>query len=63
MSKETWFTIGIVLGIVIGTLFGIMIAVDNYHDNLCHEWFHHAETPADSLTIIQNDTFCLYYSK
>jgi len=63
MSRETWFTIGIITGIAIGILFGVIAAVDHFHDDLCHELFINAETPADSLMIIQNDAFCLEYSK
>ena len=59
MSKGAWFILGIAFGIIIGGAFGVVAAADNFHDNLCQEQFHHAETPADSLTIIQDDEYCL----
>jgi len=61
--KENWFTIGSIFGIAIGIFFGVMLNINDYHDDLCIEKFTHAITAADSLIIIQEDNFCLDYSK
>ena len=58
---ETFY--GFILGIILGLIFGFLFFKDSYHPELCKEQLIYAETGADSLTIIQNDNFCLYYSK
>ncbi|KKN03197.1 hypothetical protein LCGC14_1109910 [marine sediment metagenome] len=54
---------GFILGVILGVIFGLVIFKDSYRDDLCQEQFAHAETVADTLTIIHNDTFCLDFSK
>jgi hypothetical protein len=52
-----------VLGLFLGAAIAVTISVNKYRDDLCQEQFAHAETAADTLNIIQNDKFCLEYSK
>ena len=50
---------GVILGLIAGIVLGVVFFQDSYHNELCQEQFFHAETAADSLTIIQNDDYCL----
>ena len=54
---------GFALGFILGFIIGLIIFQDSYHGKLCQEQFTHAEAAADTLNIIQNDKFCLEYSK
>ena len=53
----------IIYGFILGLIFGIIVSAgflkNSYHGDLCQERLFHAETAADSLTIIQVDNFCL----
>ena len=50
---------GIAIGIILGVGITRLFATDSYHPELCQERFAHAETAADSLSIIQDDKYCL----
>ena len=50
---------GFILGLILGYTVSWTFLKDSYHGDLCQERFFHAETAADSLTIIQIDNFCL----
>ncbi len=52
-----------VLGLFLGAILAVTLSIHKFHDDLCIEQFTHAETAADTLNIIQNDKFCLEYSK
>ncbi|KKK50715.1 hypothetical protein LCGC14_3122270 [marine sediment metagenome] len=52
-----------VLGLFLGAVLAVTLSIHKFHDDLCQEQFTHAETAADTLNIIQNDKFCLEYSK
>ena len=54
---------GFILGLMFGFIIGLITFRDSYHDDLCQEQFAHAETVADTLAIIHDDTFCLDFSK
>ena len=52
-----------VLGLFLGAVLAVTLSIHKFHDDLCIEQFTHAETVADTLAIIHDDTFCLDYSK
>jgi gas vesicle protein len=54
---------GFLLGAILGFVVGLITFQDSYHEKFCQEQFTHAETAADTLNIVQNDKFCLEYSK
>ncbi len=62
MTKLDWFSVVLAVGFTAGAVFGLIVFRDTFHADLCQERFSHAETVADTLAIIHDDTFCLDFS-